>query len=112
MRFGEKLIAISEDRRFGWARFGARGLAACRNSVVAENALAHIRNRGLPLIAGNTVGARHHAVPASHALAAVVHNRPEFCLMKGADGTGGGASRLQTVSALLADKRVLGALDY
>ena len=112
MCFGEKLIAISEDGRLLWARLGTRRLAASRNPVVAENAFAHIRNRGLPLIAGNTIWARHHAVPASHALAALIYNGSKLCLMEGADGTSRGTSRLKAVSALFADKRVLRTLNY
>ena len=108
--FGQQLVAIAEDGRLGGTGFRARRLLSGADAVVAENALADVGNRGLPLVARNAIRAGHHAIAAAHAFGAVVNHGAKIRLVQRPDRAGRGAGRFQAVAALLAHKCLFGGL--
>jgi hypothetical protein len=80
--------------------------------VVAQSAFSDAGISGIPFISWNLVGAGHHAVTTADTLFLIVDNRALFSFLQSSHNTGGSASGLQTVTALLADETPAGSVNY
>src|SRR6266540_2536680 len=96
----EQLGAAAEGERAGGADLSARRLQPGGLARRAERALADPRGERVVLVLGNLERAGHHAVPAAHALARIVGDRPLGLLVEGPDRTRGGARGRDAVHAL------------
>jgi hypothetical protein len=113
VRFGQKLVPVTENRGLGGTGLGASGLLefTALDLVITHDAFAHIRNRLQPSIARNPIRAGHHAIAASHADRAVVNHRSFRGFLKRAYGTDRNASRFRAMPALLSDMLPFGSVD-
>src|ERR671922_1035853 len=95
--FSNEIVAFSELGCACRTGFGTGSGLALRDAVGAHGALLHLGGELAPFVLWNAEGARHHAVPAAHALGRIVGDGACSRLLQRSDGANRSTRRIVAV---------------